>query len=119
MDPFFAIKSKNTETDTPVYSIELNAEHPVYVGHFPDMAVAPGVMLTDIVRVLLEDHNNKEYEMIAANNLKFLRPVLPKENTAFEVTLKINSEENVKVQAVCKNGEDTYFKVSAEFSEIA
>lgn len=105
---------KKSETESSInYEVELNAEHPVYQGHFPDIAVAPGVMLTDMVRTLAENHLGKKLKLVEGKNIKFLQPVLPKEQTIFNLSLNISEENGVAVKSVCSNEKGTYFKVSA------
>ena len=52
LDTYFTIKNHNRIEDTDVIDVELNPQHPVYKGHFPDMPVAPGVCNIQIIRVL-------------------------------------------------------------------
>lgn len=98
------------------FKLELNADHPVYEGHFPEMAVAPGVMLTDLVGSLTGHCVNKQLELVSARNIKFMVPVLPKKENRMHVTLTLKEDDGVySAKTVATHEELTFFKISASF----
>ena len=115
MEPFYTINSKNISLETWNFNISLNANHPVYKGHFPQKAVAPGVMLTQMIKNLLEGELGRELKMSSARNIKFLNMMLPENAGNVDIQLTVKEEEEVIVSAVAKIKEDTYFKISACF----
>lgn len=117
MADFFTIVSENnTGEGNFEFDLEMNAEHPVYEGHFPQMAVAPGVMLTELVGTLTGKTVGKNLELTAARNIKFMVPVLPKKEKRMHVKLNVSENEGVyTAKAVANHEEMTFFKIVASF----
>ena len=115
---FYQVLGKKEVEGEVLFQVELNKEHPVYQGHFPDIAVAPGVMLTDMVRTLSETHLGLKLQLKEGKNIKFLQPVLPKKEARFEVKLQLVVEGHVSLKAVCGNENGAYFKVSAIYQKV-
>ena len=117
-EEFYQIKEKKVVEQTIVYQVELNKEHSVYQGHFPDIAVSPGVMLTDMVRTLCQEHLGIKLQLKEGKNIKFLQPVLPQKETRFEVALSLSEGDPLQVKATAMNENGTYFKVSSVYESI-
>lgn len=117
MKDFYTIKKhEDLGEGKHEFDLELNADHPVYEGHFPQMAVAPGVMLTDLVGSLTGTCVDKDLELVSARNIKFMVPVLPKKENRMHVSLTLKEEEGVYSAKTIATHEDmTYFKISASF----
>src|SRR6187551_1768247 len=75
--------------------IRLNAEHPVYKGHFPQIPIAPGVCLTQIIKEILMKKFQKELVMTSGDNIKFLAMINPKENPEQEINFTVKSAESL------------------------
>lgn len=114
-EEFFAVRSTEKVESDIIYTIEINKDHPVFEGHFPDLPVAPGVLLVDMIRKITQQDLDCTLSLKEANNIKFLKPVLPVEKNIFSLQLKITEEDLVKVVAVCSADEEKYFKMSAKF----
>ena len=115
MEPFFTINSKDISADIWKFNISLNKSHPVYAGHFPQRAVAPGVMLTQMIKNLIEGELQQELKMTSARNIKFLNMMLPETASSVDVDIEVKREEEILVNAIAKIKEDTYVKISACF----
>lgn len=115
MSDFFHIDSKEINGEQWKVQLTLNHDHPVYKGHFPEKPVAPGVMLTQMIREILEDELGRELTMKKARNIKFLNMVLPENVTTMEVDLTVKQVEEVEVNAAASANGSIYFKISAAF----
>ena len=117
MKDFYSIVSQNDLGEGKhEFDLELNANHPVYDGHFPEMAVAPGVMLTDLVGSLTGIIANKSLELTSARNIKFMVPVLPKKENKMHVNISVSEAGGIYTsKAVATHAEMTFFKISASF----
>jgi len=117
MADFYTIVSEtNSGEGNYEFDLEMNPDHPVYEGHFPEMAVAPGVMLTDLVGSLTSKTANKTLELTSARNIKFMVPVLPKKEKRMHVKLNVSESEGVyTAKAVANHEEMTFFKIVASF----
>ena len=102
------------------FDVGLNADHPVYPGHFPNRAITPGVLLVSMVKDLVEEVKEVELELVEARNIKFLQPMHPDENEVYTVHFTVEQEENkYQVKATASVGEVAYFKLSATFESIS
>jgi len=115
MEAFYTVNSKDISPESWNFNISLNENHPVYKGHFPQKAVAPGVMLTQMIKHLIEGELGRELKMSSARNIKFLNMMLPESAGSVDVQMTVKQEDEVIVSAVAKIKEDTYFKISACF----
>ena len=80
------------------FTVRLNAAHPIYKAHFPDMPVTPGACLVQIA----EELTGRKIERIT--NLKFMKPV---PSTA-EITYTFTPRKEQEYQVVITDKEDTY-----------
>ena len=122
MDEFYKINSKDILGDQWNFSISLNPNHPVYKGHFPQKAVVPGVMQTEMVKHILEAELGQTLRMVEARNIKFLNLMLPEDAGDLNLSMTVNQDEDlsgqdasVKVKAQAMIGEGVFFKISAEY----
>ncbi|MBN4071333.1 hypothetical protein JYT72_02365 [Crocinitomix catalasitica] len=125
MNSFFIVNSKNITDTVWDLNITLNADHPVYEGHFPEKAIAPGVMLCEMVKHILEEEFGHKLRMTAARNIKFLNLMLPENASDLNLNMEVDQSENlpagqagIKIKAEAKIGEDIYFKISANYEAI-
>jgi 3-hydroxyacyl-[acyl-carrier-protein] dehydratase len=98
--------------------IDLNKNHEVYEGHFPGNPVVPGVCLTQLIKEIMENTEDKELSMIYANNIKFMAVVNPEINSRLQIDLKVkyNTEENIiKVDSVTHFNDQVFYKFKGNF----
>jgi len=117
MEAYFSIESKQSEGNSHTFLIALNANHPVYKGHFPDVPVTPGVVLTDICRELTQHISNKELHLVEARSIKFLSMVNPLMTPKLNIKLEVSELESViSTKIVGEFDERIYFKINADFA---
>ncbi|MFO7829980.1 MAG: hypothetical protein R6V23_15255 [Bacteroidales bacterium] len=98
--------------------IELNKNHKIYKGHFPDNPVVPGVCLTLLIKEVLENIEAKELRLVYADNIKFLAVVNPEINNILQIDLKIkhDDEQNIiKVNSVTHYNDKVFYKFKGNF----
>jgi len=115
MIAFFEIKSKDIQVDLWRFKLALNPNHPVYLGHFPQKPIAPGAMLTEMVKEIVELEIGRKLKMTEAKNIKFLNMVLPENASNLELNLVVSQLEIIHVKAEAKINQEIYFKISATF----
>ena len=89
------------------FTIELNSSHFIYLAHFPEEPITPGVCIVQIgqelLELLLEESCLKKYrlEIKKVKNVKFLSVISPKNNTTIVYTMKKveMSEDAMEVKA--------------------
>lgn len=99
--------------------IELNPEHEIYKGHFPDVPVAPGVCLVQIIKEVLSVKVQKKLMLIEGNNIKFLILVNPKEINLFQIDFIVNHSDNIyEVNANYINNGKIFIKFKGKFKIV-
>lgn len=113
-DFFTIVEVTPTESGYDVKA-RLNPDHPVYEGHFPGNPVAPGVLLTDMVRRVAGHILRKEVRLVAARQIKFLSVVDPRKVTQLNINIKFTPTEQGHALVCSATSEaTTYFKIIGE-----
>ena len=112
---FYTVKSEDLSESTANFNIELNGDHKIFEGHFPDKPITPGVVQMEIVKELMSKVTNSSLNLVTMGNCKFLAILNPRETK--EVLVAINyslTEENrYKVSAQIRTKDVIYLKISA------
>ncbi len=119
-ESFYTIKEKNQISESHVEAvIDLNVNHDIYKGHFPEQPIVPGVCQVQIIKEFLEDLMGKKLQMITGDNIKFTGMIIPTQNPQvnFTVNYKVNGEE-ILCEAKLFFGETTFTKYKGKFKVI-
>jgi 3-hydroxyacyl-[acyl-carrier-protein] dehydratase len=110
----------NPENSSQFYSnIKLDPAHPVYKGHFEQVPIAPGVILTQIIKEILADKFQKDLRLRSADNIKFLVLINPNENREFTIKFSVTENEGLySVSASYEANATTFLKFKGKFAEI-
>ncbi|OFX48209.1 MAG: hypothetical protein A2046_08275 [Bacteroidetes bacterium GWA2_30_7] len=113
------IDSKITEKGF-VYYVNLNENHEVFKGHFPDNPVVPGVCLIQIIEELLATELKKSIKLLKAGNIKFKAIVIPKSENIINFEYELNSGETANVNVKCEisDSEKTFMSFKGEFKIV-
>lgn len=103
----YTISQKDINGLNGCFTIELNSSHFIYLAHFPEEPITPGVCIVQIgqelLELLLEESCLKKYrlEIKKVKNVKFLSVISPKNNTTIVYTMKKveMSEDAMEVKA--------------------
>ena len=111
---FYSVKEFNF-TDNQIKSIiELNPEHDVFKGHFPNNPVTPGVCMLQILKELTEQATNTNLFIKECSNVKFMALINPEVNPVLVISIDINPlEESFKIKASASFDETVALKVNA------
>jgi 3-hydroxyacyl-[acyl-carrier-protein] dehydratase len=117
-DLFQVIESSKNE-DGFIATIQFNAAHVVYAGHFPGHPVTPGVIQMQIVHELSENYFSKRLKLITMPQCKFLKILNPKETSQIIVHIEfIKEDERISIKAWGENGKDVFFKLNAVYQFV-
>lgn len=98
--------------------IELNKEHNVFKGHFPNNPVTPGVCMLQIFKELTEQVTHKTLFIKECTNVKFMALINPETDPILQISIDIATvEAGFKIKASAKFNDTTALKVSALLSE--
>lgn len=111
---FYSVKEFNFTDNQLKAVIELNPEHDVFKGHFPNNPVTPGVCMLQILKELTEQATNTNLFIKECSNVKFMALINPEVNAVLAITIDINQvEEKFKIKASASFDEIVALKVNA------
>ncbi|HEY8955897.1 3-hydroxyacyl-ACP dehydratase [Chitinophaga sp.] len=114
---FYTVTSQSREAGQVAVTIELNAAHPIFQGHFPEQPVVPGVCMMQTITEVLEGALDKKVKLKKASQMKFLNMIDPTKQPLVDVTLTYKEEEaGWKVNATLKRDDTTFMKFQGIFS---
>ncbi|MDR6808774.1 3-hydroxyacyl-[acyl-carrier-protein] dehydratase [Dyadobacter sp. BE34] len=99
-------------------TLQIDAAHPVFQGHFPGSPVLPGVVQLEMVKAVLSKALGKAFALKEMSTCKFLEVLNPTETPQLTIQIQYKGVEPLDVNAVGKHGEKTYFKARASFQSI-
>lgn len=107
------LTTENTFTAT----VELNPSHKIYKGHFPEIPVAPGVSLIQLIQEVLAKKINRSLVLNEGSNIKFLAMINPlKENKITISYTALIKDKEVDVTANISGKEVIYVKFKGKFN---
>jgi 3-hydroxyacyl-[acyl-carrier-protein] dehydratase len=86
-DHFYHIISTTHQDNSIAVTLQLNIDHAIFGGHFPGQPVVPGACMLQMVKEVLSNALNIEYQLKKADNLKFIAPVDPRMVDELELKL--------------------------------
>lgn len=117
LNDFYTIKKIELIEDTLTGTIQLNARHAIFKGHFPDIPIVPGVVLMQIVKELLEENYKVKLLLNDAKSAKFLDFINPNQinELQFEIAVKSSELGFLKIVAILSSKSATHFKFNANY----
>jgi 3-hydroxyacyl-[acyl-carrier-protein] dehydratase len=107
------LSTENTFTAT----VGLNPAHKIYKGHFPEIPVAPGVSLIQLIQEILAKKINRSLILKEGSNIKFLAMINPlKENKITISYTALIKDKEVDVIANISGKDIIYVKFKGKFN---
>lgn len=98
LNDFFKINHIST-SDKYVVAIELNPQHDIFKGHFPNTPVTPGVCLTQMVKETIEEITKKKLLLVNSSNMKFMAVLNPEVHPKANITIQLKEKEDQLIHA--------------------
>ena len=119
INTFFSIETIETEGDLlPKFKIRLDADHPIFKGHFPGQPVLPGVLILKIITSCVSLYQNRNLLISKVKQCKFLNFVDPIINPELFLDIEIyGTDSPLDVKAVLRSDEVVFSKVSISLTE--
>ncbi len=115
INQLYKILDLKEEDHTIQAVISLNADHPIYEGHFPSNPVTPGVCQVQIVKEVISRLMGKPCFLVEAKNIKFLSMLTPEEKNV-TLNLEYSEQDNqIKVKSQLSSGDKIFLKFSGLF----
>ncbi len=95
LNDFFTIQSKKKDPDKfhLKVKVQVNRDHAIFTGHFPEQPVVPGVVLIQMITEILSDSLQEELTLKELTRVKFLSLVDPAIHSTLEFELIIKKED--------------------------
>jgi 3-hydroxyacyl-[acyl-carrier-protein] dehydratase len=118
LNNFFEYHIESFDTGLIKAKVIINAEHPLFKGHFPGQPVTPGVVLIEIIRQILSETLNKKLMLHAAKDIKFTAVVIPTNTTKLDLAIDYSIEpQGITTSCVFSGNGQTYTKLRGNFRE--
>ena len=115
-DPIFKILSINSTKGLISAALEVDINHEIFNGHFPEQPVVPGACMVQLVKDILEKRLDRTLQLKIANNLKFLELINPQVITNLYLQLAYTIEDDqVKVNGDLVAEDVVFFKFQGVF----
>ena len=99
--------------------VQLNKDHEIFKGHFPENPVMPGVCMLQIIKELTEQAMGKSLLLTVASNIKFMAIINPNLNPTLSLLISITEDEGmVKIKNTSLFDETVALKLSATFKKV-
>lgn len=80
-DLYTVLASKRIDVNSIEFTVDLHKEHPIFMGHFPNFPVTPGVALLQMIKNSLETQLPYRLILKSASSIKFLTLVNPNDDS--------------------------------------
>jgi 3-hydroxyacyl-[acyl-carrier-protein] dehydratase len=118
LESLFNIFIRNHEDRQIIAEITVDADHEMYLGHFPGFALTPGVVQVEMIRQVLEKALGAGFRLSGSRNIKFPAMHRPdKKQTVFATIVYRKEEEVIKVDASLHTEDEVYVKLKGDFVE--
>ena len=120
LNDFFMIDSLQKDDTTAKATLRLNAEHPIFKGHFPGQPVVPGACLLQLVQEMTSLITAKEWRLLKGDHIKFIAMIDPRVNKIVEmtVTCKEIGTGDLQASAELSDGSAVCFKFKGTFRSV-
>lgn len=115
----FTYRILNQEEGKLKASIEINAKHQVFEGHFPGVPVLPGVCQVQAIKEILQNVSGETLKIEKVRDIKFMAMVIPEKMPVLncEITFTL-SEGAYKVNAALLHEETSILKLRGNLSIV-
>ncbi|RFS21132.1 3-hydroxyacyl-ACP dehydratase [Chitinophaga silvatica] len=115
---FYTVTAQQQDAGQISTTIELNASHPIFGGHFPEQPVVPGVCMMQTITEVLATALQKPVKLQKATQMKFLTMIDPVKQPQVDVTVSYKEEAEGlwKVTASLKRDDKTFMKFQGLFN---
>ncbi len=118
LNDFFEITRQEFHTDRLLSEVKLQADHPIFKGHFPDHPIVPGVVQLQIVKELLENFFGKKIRLTGLKTCKFLKAINPHEHHTLRFEISVNIQDIIYVNVKGWVAEESFLKANLDYIDL-
>ena len=117
---FFNIIEIEKLDEINTFVVEINSEHKIFEGHFPNMAVMPGVCSLMIIKKIASKISGKSLQFSHIMECKFISAIMPKDDNILKIRFSIPKidENSYKINAIIECNDNIVMKLKANLREI-
>lgn len=112
---YHIIHTESLSEDHSLFDITFNPDHPLFVGHFPNLPIVPGITLVMIIRELVEHQLQQSFQLHTLINAKFIHTIDPRINQQYRADIQLQNEDaslHVKATLSTTDPAQCYLKLS-------
>lgn len=113
MDSIYSVLTKETSEFKGHFIVKINPNHAIFKGHFPEFPIVPGAVLLQMLKELVEETIGKKVKLKEAQNIKFIKMILPSNASKIEISLNLTHGDNLLVKSEFKIEEICHCKITA------
>ena len=118
LDNFYTYKIETHSNNEISADIEINKEHSIFDGHFPEQAIVPGVSQVLMIKEIFSEALGVDLQLVSSKSIKFLAMLNPNEMNNIQALISYKTEDgNYKVNAKLFKQEQNYLKLRGVYSE--
>ncbi len=116
---FYEITDWQSNENTAKATIKLDANDPLFKGHFPHLPILPGACMVQLTHHLLDKAIGQKTTFVKSGAIKFLIPVNPLTEPELTAQLKFQAAEDgsYKVEQNLTRGDLIFFKFSGLYQK--
>ena len=113
MNDFFTILNLDRSDMNLTSRVELNPNHGVYEGHFPNQPVVPGVCMIYMIKTILAIALEKDIQFEKIGSSKFIKMLNPAINNSLDFEFKLDNpiDKSMKVQVSGMSDGEVFIKL--------
>ncbi len=119
LNTFFTYQLIEKTEESISVALQLNKEHAIYKGHFPQMPITPGVCQVQLLKEVLELELGRGFLLESAKDIKFINMINPNEIASLQLDIKYKNidDKNLQISGVIFQNEVKFLKIRANFCE--
>ena len=104
LNNFFELNKLEVSSDrsSAIANANLNPEHSIFEGHFPENPVVPGVCMIQMIKEILSEILKKDLMLIKSSSIKMNNLIDPLQNKIINFELKTKSVDENNIHVSCK-----------------
>lgn len=112
----YTYELKGKEENRIEARLQIDANHPLYFGHFPGFPVTPGVCQVQMIREILESEVGHPLMLMTAKQIKFTAIHEPGMEPVIDASVSFEKSGNhIRASAQLHCNEKIYLKFKGEF----
>jgi len=110
---FYTVVQQKVSENAADFRIKLNSKHIIYLAHFQNNPITPGVCLLQIVVELFGMLQGKSFSIKTLKNVKFTAPISPTEFPEVDFSMQYDCEEDRwNIKATVAERDTVFSKIS-------